>query len=349
MTTFVFALAFVATATLAPVAQAVETTSTATTTVATTTVATTTATTTPATNSTIAGLMAQLAKLTTLFNELKLKLAGTQAEIKELRADIREGMTDADVKTIQELLASDPTIYPKGLVTGYFGPMTKEAIMRFQVKNGLEVTGLIDTETRAAMDAIIAERRAQGKFPIGLLMAPGLKMKFEDKLKKRCESVVTATSTATTTVPVVGCEKMKAKYKFEMDDKGRIKIEMKMEDDEDDNMNEDEDEDDDSSKIPTLKDADRQINDAIKALTNVKKKLANKDYVTGLSATVLADVKSDIVQAEKDIADAKLAKGAMNFVKAVMLAEKAEEMLDDAKDILEGENDEDEDEDEDDN
>ena len=342
ITTFIFALAFVASVSMAPVAQAQVVGATTTTSVASTT-ATTTATTTPATDSTIAGLMAQLAKLTTLFNELKLKLAGAQAEIKELRADIREGMTDADIKTIQELLASDPTIYPKGLVTGYFGPMTKEAILRFQVKNGLDVTGLIDTETRAAMDAIIAERRAQGKFPIGLLMAPGLKMKFEEKLKKRCESVIittpTATSTATTTVPVVGCEKIKAKYKFEVDDKGRMKMEMEMKmkmDDEDENEDED---DDDSSKIPTMRDAERQINDATKALLHIKKKLATKDYVTGLSSTVLADVKSDIVKAEKDLADAKLALAAMDFVKAEMLAENAEETLDDVKDILEGEDD----------
>ena len=227
ITTFVFALAFVATATLAPIAQAVDATSTATTTttVATTTVATTTASTTPATNSTIAGLLAQLAKLTTLFNELKAKLMGTQAEIKELRADIREGMNDADVKTIQELLASDPTIYPKGLVTGYFGPMTKEAIMRFQTKNGLEVTGEVNAETRAAMDTLIAERRAQGKFPVGLLMAPGLKMKFEDKFKKRCEGVV-ASSTA-----AMVCVKVKAKHMMDMDDAD--------DEDEDDDMTDD--------------------------------------------------------------------------------------------------------------
>ncbi len=249
---FVVAMAFVATATLAPVAQAVEATTTATTTVATTTVATTTATTTPTTNATIAGLLAQLAKLTTLFNELKAKLMGTQAELKELRADIREGMTDADIKTIQELLASDPTIYPRGLVTGYFGPMTKEAIKRFQAKNGLEVTGEIDAETRAAMDAIIEARRAEGKFPVGLLMAPGLKDKFEHKLKIRCDNAPTST------VPGVACEKIKTKYKFEVDDKGRIKMESEMEkkmsdDNDDDEMDDDSDdsndgdEDDDSN------------------------------------------------------------------------------------------------------
>jgi hypothetical protein len=250
MSMLLVALAFVATATLAPLAQAQEATSTAT-----TTVATTTATTTPATNSTIAGLLAQLSKLTALFNELKAKLMNTEAEIKELRADIKEGMTSDDIKTIQELLASDPTIYPRGLVTGYFGPMTKEAIMKFQAKNGLEVTGLIDTETRAAMDAIIEQRRAEGKFPVGLLFAPGLKDKFEHKLKMRCDSV------ASSTMPGVACEKIKTKYKFEMDEKGRIKMESKMEKKMSDDMDDDDEDMDDDKDNKNMKDDKKDNND----------------------------------------------------------------------------------------
>lgn len=221
ITSLLLAFAFMLPVATVPLAQAEVTATTtatttqtvATTTVSTTTVATTTATTTPATNSTIAGLLAQLAKLTALFNDLKAKLMGTQAEIKELRADIKEGMTDADVKTIQELLASDPTIYPKGIITGYFGPMTKEAIMKFQAKNGLEVTGEINAETRAALDIMIEARRAEGKFPMGLFLAPGLKMKFEDKFNKRCEGNV-ASSTA-----AMMCDKVKAKHMMKIEHK----------------------------------------------------------------------------------------------------------------------------------
>ncbi len=326
--TFVFVFAFFATATLAPIAQAVDATSTATstatTTVATTTVATTTATTTPAVNSTIAGLLAQLAKLTTLFNELKAKLIGTQAELKELRADIREGMTDADIKTIQELLASDPTIYPRGLITGYFGPMTKEAVKRFQAKNGLEVTGEIDAETRAAMDAIIEARRAEGKFPVGLLFAPGLKLKFEDKFKKRCEGV-----SASTTAGMI-CVKVKNKHKMDDDD----------EDDDNDNSG--------SAKPATLQGATRQIDDAMKAASDLKKKLAKKEYASTTSSATLATVKADLVAGEKDITDAKKALSDGDYVKAVTLADRAEETLDDAKDLLEGDKNDDDDMDEDD-
>ena len=220
-------------------AAAVVATTTATTTATSTTpvVATTTATTTPPATggSTIAALLAQLAKLTELFNNLKAQMMGVTAEIKELRGDIKEGMTDADVKTIQELLASDPSIYPRGLVTGYFGPMTKEAIMRFQTRNGLEVTGEINEETRAALDTVIEQRRGQGKFPVGLLIA---KQRFEYRLKLRCGDDVAATSTATTTsastTPSLSCTKVKVKYKFwhemkdeEKDMKDEMKDEMK--------------------------------------------------------------------------------------------------------------------------
>ena len=42
---------------------------------------------------------------------------------------------------MQELLASDPAIYPEGKVTGYFGPLTRRAVERFQMKYGLVSSG----------------------------------------------------------------------------------------------------------------------------------------------------------------------------------------------------------------
>lgn len=198
---------------VAPV-HAEEASSTATTTsvTATTTVATTT---TPTVGSSrIADLLAQLAKLTAIFNELKTKLMGVTAEIHELKGDLKEGMTDDDIKAIQEALASDPSIYPSGLKTGFFGPMTKEAIKKFQAKNGLEVTGEINAETKAALDTIMATRHKEGKFPLGLLLAPGLhRDEFENRLRKDC-GVTTASSTV-----ALKCLPLKGKYKFEMEDK----------------------------------------------------------------------------------------------------------------------------------
>ena len=194
------------------------TTATTTAVTATTTVGATTTPKTPLGSTTIAGLLAQLAKLTELFNSLKAQMLGVQTEIKELRGDIKEGMTGSDVKTVQELLASDASIYPQGLATGFFGPMTKEALKRFQAKNGLEVTGEINVETRAALDSLLEQRRGDGKYPDGLRFSTSTKQKFEERLKKRCDTFVNATSTA-----AHPCVQVKEKYNFWHDMKDEMK------------------------------------------------------------------------------------------------------------------------------
>jgi len=51
------------------------------------------------------------------------------------------------VEDLQNILKSDPTIYPEGLVTGYYGPMTKKAIQKLQKKFGLPQTGIVDEQT----------------------------------------------------------------------------------------------------------------------------------------------------------------------------------------------------------
>ncbi len=55
--------------------------------------------------------------------------------------DLELGMTNTSVRDLQELLASYPEIYPEGLVTGYYGPLTQKAIERFQVKYGIVTSG----------------------------------------------------------------------------------------------------------------------------------------------------------------------------------------------------------------
>ena len=115
--------------------------------------------------------------------ELQKQLATVRGEIRELKADLREGMTDDDIKKIQEILATDPVIYPEGLVTGYFGPMTKQAIKRFQSRHKLFESGEIDEETRALLTAYYKERTTAG-VPPGLLKAPGIQKKIEDRIIK---------------------------------------------------------------------------------------------------------------------------------------------------------------------
>lgn len=69
------------------------------------------------------------------------------------------GSRSDDVKLLQKYLAKDRTLYPEGLVTGYFGVATKRAVGRFQLKFGLIKNakdpsyGVLDTKTRLSLNA----------------------------------------------------------------------------------------------------------------------------------------------------------------------------------------------------
>lgn len=70
---------------------------------------------------------------------------------REFRSQLRQGMKDDDVIALQEYLAEDSSLYPEGLVTGFFGPATRAALIRFQLKNGVEGVGELGPQTRALL------------------------------------------------------------------------------------------------------------------------------------------------------------------------------------------------------
>lgn len=67
---------------------------------------------------------------------------------------LKYGMTNDDVKRLQELLASDPEIYPEGIISGWFGQLTKKAVMAFQKKYGIEPVGIVGPKTRAKIQEV---------------------------------------------------------------------------------------------------------------------------------------------------------------------------------------------------
>lgn len=70
-----------------------------------------------------------------------------------LTRQLQIGMSGADVSQLQTFLAEDPSVYPQGLVTGYFGSLTKAAVARFQLKNGISAIGRVGPQTMAAINA----------------------------------------------------------------------------------------------------------------------------------------------------------------------------------------------------
>lgn len=63
------------------------------------------------------------------------------------------GMQGDDVTLLQKALATDATIYPTGMVTGYFGSATQAAVMNLQTRYNILVdgvaTGVVGSQTRA--------------------------------------------------------------------------------------------------------------------------------------------------------------------------------------------------------
>jgi len=64
----------------------------------------------------------------------------------------------SEVKELQKLLKQDKSIYPEGLVTGYFGRLTETALKRFQAKYNLSQSGIVDEATRQKLCEVYLSR-----------------------------------------------------------------------------------------------------------------------------------------------------------------------------------------------
>jgi len=112
-----------------------------------------------------------LEELQALYNDLLAKYEVLLAQVGQpttvtgicLSSDLKFGMTSAEVSALQQGLKQDQTVYPEGLTTGYFGPLTKAAVIRFQNKFAPEVlaswgftkgTGYVGSTTIAKFNSL---------------------------------------------------------------------------------------------------------------------------------------------------------------------------------------------------
>ena len=273
-------------------------------------------------------MLAQIDQLMKLIADLQKQLNAAKGEIKELMTDLSEGAEGDDVLKAQEVLATDPSIF--GVKpTGFFGPKTKEALMKFQTRYGLEVTGKLDEATREAMK----ELREDGKVAPGLLLSDEAKDRIKSRLKEKwgdCDF--------TRPVKERVCEKVKDGDKGGKHD----------EDDDEDESDDDDSSDDDSDDEVTRDDARRAVVDAQNEVNSFRDSI--KDMEEGdATKDEINEARDTLRDAQKKLVDARRALVKGDFQKAFHASEDALEVIagDDDSDDEDSE-DEDEDEDEDD-
>ncbi len=127
---------------------------------------------------TLAQLEALVSELTAKIQALKPQVNSQNTLVAKLRLNSMhtKGERGSEISLLQQILSTDPTLYPEGLVTGFFGDLTSRAIARLQVRYGLTVTGTLTAETQELINKILDSEgeNAIRQIPPGLLRAPGL-------------------------------------------------------------------------------------------------------------------------------------------------------------------------------
>lgn len=79
-----------------------------------------------------------------------------------LTTSLSRGSRGAQVTALQEALKTDASLYPEGLVTGFYGALTEKAVQRFQAKQGIVSSGTpastgygrVGPKTRASLNSV---------------------------------------------------------------------------------------------------------------------------------------------------------------------------------------------------
>ena len=112
-------------------------------------------------------LMDQITYLKTQIAKVQGRPNGNvnQSVCSNLSKNLHIGMSNSDVQCLQTFLKlQDGNIYPEGLVTGNFGPLTQKAVIRFQEKYASDIlapvgltkgTGYVGENTREKINQIL--------------------------------------------------------------------------------------------------------------------------------------------------------------------------------------------------
>lgn len=74
----------------------------------------------------------------------------------QLTGQLDQGQTNNNVTSLQTFFADNSAIYPEGLITGYFGGLTGNAVRRFQAEYGFAQVGRVGPMTLEKINSLIA-------------------------------------------------------------------------------------------------------------------------------------------------------------------------------------------------
>lgn len=94
--------------------------------------------------------------ITVVSAALVSSLSVSAANYNQITSQLDVGMQNQNVTNLQVFLAANPSIYPEGKVTGYYGSLTEAAVRRFQNQYGLQVVGRVGPLTMVKINNLIA-------------------------------------------------------------------------------------------------------------------------------------------------------------------------------------------------
>lgn len=85
-----------------------------------------------------------------------LGLSGVSMAYNQITTQLDPGSKGANVTNLQTFFADNSSVYPEGLITGYYGGLTTAAVNRFQADYGFSQVGRVGPLTLAKINSLIA-------------------------------------------------------------------------------------------------------------------------------------------------------------------------------------------------
>ncbi|MCG2690344.1 peptidoglycan-binding protein, partial [Candidatus Parcubacteria bacterium] len=133
----------------------------------------TTTTEKPISQMTVNEVKAKIAEITQIILQLQAQLVemlgGSAASVSGAlpETNLKLGSSGEAVRLLQTWLAKDLAVYPEGIISGYFGSLTKAAVIKFQEKYKADIldpwnftsgTGIVGPTTRAKLSELFGSQ-----------------------------------------------------------------------------------------------------------------------------------------------------------------------------------------------